>query len=74
MFLQTLYSADLAPADFYMFPKLKSSLKGKQFDSIVDMQANTETILTPLRKKISMDASRSENIGNYVCSVKRELL
>ena len=28
---QPLYSPDLAPADFLLFPKLKSSLKGRRF-------------------------------------------
>ena len=28
-----LYSPDMAPTDFYMFPKLKSHLRGKQYGS-----------------------------------------
>ena len=28
---QPPYSSDLAPADFFLFPKLKSSLKGRRF-------------------------------------------
>ena len=28
---QLLYSPDLMPCDFWLFPKLKSSLKGKRF-------------------------------------------
>jgi hypothetical protein len=28
-----LYSRDLAPCDFYLFPKLKSALKGTHFQS-----------------------------------------
>jgi transposase len=31
---QLPYSPDLAPADFFLFPKLKSMLKGRQFESI----------------------------------------
>ena len=31
---QPLYSPDLAPADFFLFPKLKSTLKGRRFESI----------------------------------------
>ena len=27
------YSPDLAQSDFYLFPKLKSAIRGKQFDS-----------------------------------------
>jgi hypothetical protein len=39
------YSPDLAPADFFLFPKLKSQLKGKRFQDISTIQANvTEQI------------------------------
>jgi transposase len=34
------YSPDLAPADFFLFPKLKSHLKGKRFQDISTIQAN----------------------------------
>jgi len=37
----------LAPYDYFLFPKLKMKLKGKQFDTILDIQkASTEAILT----------------------------
>jgi len=32
------YSQDLAPADYFLFPKVKSRLKGRLFDSISDIQ------------------------------------
>jgi hypothetical protein len=39
------YSPDLAPADFFLFPKLKSQFKGKCFQDIYTIQANvTEEI------------------------------
>jgi hypothetical protein len=39
------YLPDLAPADFFLFPKLKSQLKGKSFEDIATIQANvTEQI------------------------------
>jgi histone-lysine N-methyltransferase SETMAR len=34
------YSPDLAPADFFLFPRLKSQLKGKHFQDISPIQAN----------------------------------
>jgi len=37
---QPPYSRDLAPADFFRFPKLKSTLKGRHFDSIADIEKN----------------------------------
>jgi transposase len=30
------YSPDLAPCDFYLFPKLKSKLKGHHFGTVTD--------------------------------------
>jgi histone-lysine N-methyltransferase SETMAR len=39
------YSPDLAPVYFFLFPKLKSQLKGKRFQDISTIQANvTEQI------------------------------
>ena len=49
---QPPYSPDIAPADFYLFPKLKFSLKGHRFASIEDIQANTERVLNILKKEI----------------------
>jgi hypothetical protein len=34
------YSADLAPADFYLFPCLKSALKGWHFGDATDITEN----------------------------------
>jgi len=42
-----LYSSDLAPADYFLFPKVKSHSKGRLFDSILDIQkAVTSTLNT----------------------------
>ena len=32
------YSPDLAPCDFFLFPTLKSFLRGRQFDEVADLQ------------------------------------
>jgi transposase len=34
------YSPDLAPADFFLFPKRKSTLKGRRFQTIEEIQEN----------------------------------
>jgi predicted acetyltransferase len=34
------YSLDLAPADFFLFPKLKTTLKGCHFQAIEEIQEN----------------------------------
>jgi len=35
------YSPDLAPSDFFLFPKIKEILKRRHFDDIVDVRSNT---------------------------------
>ena len=35
---QPPYSPDLAPADFFLFPELKSTLKGRHFDTFDEIQ------------------------------------
>jgi [histone H3]-lysine36 N-dimethyltransferase SETMAR len=42
------YSPDLAPCDFYLFPKIKSVLKGTHFLSIEDVKVKTTEILNSL--------------------------
>ena len=39
--IQTRYSPDLAPCDSCLFPKLKSPLKGKRFQTMDEIQENT---------------------------------
>ena len=38
--IQPRYSPDLAPCDFWLFPKLKSPLKGKRVQTISEIQKN----------------------------------
>ena len=38
---QPHFSPDLAPCNFWLFPKLKSPLKGKRFQIINEIQENT---------------------------------
>ena len=40
------YSPDLAPADFFLSPKLKNSLKGKTFQ---DVEAIKKTVMSVLK-------------------------
>jgi hypothetical protein len=44
------YSTDLAPCDFWLFPKLKLIIKGKRFASIPEIEAATTTRLKGLTK------------------------
>jgi len=36
------YSPDLAPSDFFLFPKTEEILKGRHFDDIDDIRINTK--------------------------------
>ena len=39
------YSPDLAPKDFFLFPKIKDIMKGRHFDNIDDIRINTTAAL-----------------------------
>jgi hypothetical protein len=41
VFPQLPYSPDLTPGDFFLFPKPKSTLKGRRFESIEAIKANS---------------------------------
>jgi hypothetical protein len=45
------YSPDLAPCDFFLFPKMKLKLKGRRFDSIEENQATLQRVLDTLTDK-----------------------
>jgi hypothetical protein len=50
------YSQDLAPSDFFLFPKIMEILKGRHFDDIDDIRSNTTPVL---------------GTGSYIPGVKR---
>jgi hypothetical protein len=45
------YSSDLAPYYFFLFPKTKLKPKGRQFDTIEEIQAESQRVLDTLTKK-----------------------
>jgi predicted acetyltransferase len=45
------YSLDLAPCDFFLFPKMKLKLKGRRFDTIEEIQAESQRVLDTLTEK-----------------------
>jgi hypothetical protein len=48
---QANYSPDLVPADFFLFPKLKSTLKRLCFDTIDEIQKNSTNELFAILKE-----------------------
>jgi hypothetical protein len=47
---QPLYSPDMAPCDFWLFPQLKTVLKGKRFEDIDAIQKNATSTLHTIPK------------------------
>jgi transposase len=47
---QPPYPPDLAPADFFLFPKHKSTLKGRRFESIEAIKTNSLAHLRSIPK------------------------
>ena len=45
------YSPDLAPCDFFLFPKLKSVLKGNRFEDIDDIKDETTSLLKNIKEE-----------------------
>jgi hypothetical protein len=43
-------STDIAPADYFLFPKVKSHLKGRLFDLISDIQKAVTSTLNTIAK------------------------
>jgi hypothetical protein len=50
------YSPDLAPCDFFLFPNMKLKLKGRRFDTIDEIQAESERVLGTLTEKDFQEA------------------
>jgi len=56
---QPPYSPDLAPVDFFLFPKLKSTLKGRRFDTFDETQKNSTKELFAIPKEAFQKAFQS---------------
>ena len=53
---QLPYSPDLAPGDFFLFPKLKSSLKGRRFQTVEGIEENSIRDLRAIPQNTFQDA------------------
>jgi len=45
------YSPDLAPCDFFFFPKMKLQLMGRRFDRVEEIQRESQNVLGTLREQ-----------------------
>jgi hypothetical protein len=43
--LHPTYSPDLDPSDFFTFSRMKMQLKGRRFDTVEGLLAETQTVL-----------------------------
>jgi hypothetical protein len=44
------YRPDLAPRDFALLPKLKMKLKGRRFETMSDIQRESQAVLDYIKK------------------------
>jgi hypothetical protein len=52
----SLYSHDLTPCDFFLFPKMKLKLKGRRFDTIEEIQDDSQRVFDTLTEKDFQEA------------------
>jgi hypothetical protein len=43
------YSPELAPCDFALFPKLKMKLNGRRFETVSDIQRESQAVLDSIK-------------------------
>jgi hypothetical protein len=69
------YTLDLAPCDFFLFPKMKLKLKGRRFDTTEEMQAESHRVLdTVTEKLLPGSVTKMEETVGPVFACGRELL
>jgi transposase len=56
---QPPYSPDLAPAEFFLFPTLKSTLKGRRFESTEAIKTNSLAHLCSIPKTAFQECFRT---------------
>jgi hypothetical protein len=54
--LETARSCQLAPADFFLFPRLKSIMKGSRFADVAGLQECVTAVLRSIPKEASDDS------------------
>jgi hypothetical protein len=57
------YWPDLATCDFFLFPKIKLNLKGRRFDTIEQIQAESQRVLDTDRKGLPGSVPKMETVG-----------
>jgi hypothetical protein len=55
-FFSSVIIDDLAPCDFFLFPKMKLKLKGRRFGTTEEIQAESQTVLDTVTEKYFQEA------------------
>jgi len=72
---QPPYSPDLAPAEFFLFPKLKFSLKGRRFQKVEEIEENSmRDLRTVPQKHVPGRVPELEKTLGTVCQEWRGIL
>ncbi|VEN60324.1 unnamed protein product [Callosobruchus maculatus] len=66
---QPPYSPDLAPCDFFLFPKLKRPMKGRRYATIDEIKTASKEELNKIRKNDFLSASRIEKKRWHKCII-----
>ncbi|GFW54045.1 histone-lysine n-methyltransferase setmar-like protein [Trichonephila clavipes] len=56
------YSPDMSPPDFFLFPKIKNTLRGHRFQDIYTIKQNSTQQLQAIPKSEFRNVSRTRNI------------
>jgi len=65
------YSPDLVPAEFFLFPKLKTTLKGRRFQTIEKIQENAIRELRAITESAFQEAFKQRQKHWERCTASR---
>jgi hypothetical protein len=68
------YSPDLAPRDFFLFPKMKLKMKGCRFHTTEEIQAESHRVSNTNRKGLPGIVPKMEETVGPVSTCGREVL
>jgi hypothetical protein len=70
----TPYSPDLAPCNFFLFPKTKMKLKGRRFDTTEEIQAESQRPINTDRKGLPGRVPKMKETVGPVSTFRKKLL
>ena len=76
LFPQLPHSLDLAPVDYFLFPKWKSSIKGRRFQTVEAIEENSIRDFAPSAKHVPGRVPEIEGgeVGRFVSRVEGSTL